>query len=296
MTALKDEAGGGRRVGRLHRWTAAVQAGLAVPFIVVGGLQLDQFRATANADLGFDPAGLFAMPLDIAAAKRADSDAGFVLRTVQSHVARAGGVLSVSIANGLPLDSQSRETRVVRAGAPAAVRVHTTRVSPGYLDTMGIPLLRGRGITSDDQAGTEPVVVITQALATRVFPNEEPVGARLTFALDGSHAPVDPRWPHRSVPSAQQTFTVVGVTADLVDAYLGPPEPQLFVPLAQHPTPQVYVIARSSAGPQAMSSAFESAVGGLYPTRTFSVPMSSLASAWCEGAGLSSSSGRYGPR
>ena len=86
---------------------------------------------------------------------------------------------------------------------------------------MRVPLLRGRGITSDDQTGSEPVVVITQALALRLFPNEEPVGARLKFALDGSHAPVDPRWPHRSVPSAEQTFTVVGVTADLVDAYWG---------------------------------------------------------------------------
>ena len=108
MMALKDEAGAGRRVGRLHRWTAAVQAGIAVPFIVIGAVQLDQFRATANADLGFDPIGLFAMPLDLSSAKRGDGDAEFVLRTIQSDLARASGVLSVSTANGLPLDLQSR--------------------------------------------------------------------------------------------------------------------------------------------------------------------------------------------
>ena len=154
-------------------------------------------------------------------------------------------VASVSIANGLPLDPQSRQTRVAGDG-DAVVRAHTTRVSPGYLDTMRIPLLRGRGITSDDQTGSEPVVVITRRWRR--------VSSRTTSRLaHGSGL----RWTAAMPRSIRggligrcrrgQTFTVVGVTADLVDAYLGPPEPQLFVPLAQHPTPQVYVIARSSA-------------------------------------------------
>ncbi len=264
MSALKDDAGGGRRVGRMHRWTAALQAGIAVPFLVVGAVQLEQFRATAAADLGFDPAGLFALPLDLAAANPRSGDAEFVLRSVQAQLAQTNGVASVSLANGLPLDSDSRHTRVSHPDAAAPVRAHTTRVSAGHLKTMGIPLLRGRDITTDDRAGGEPVVLISQALATRLFANGEAVGQRLTFAMTGSHTSGDIRWAQQSLPSAEQTFTVIGITADVVDAYIGPAEPQLFVPLAQHPAARVYVIARSSAAPQAMASAFESALTGLY--------------------------------
>jgi predicted permease len=268
MAALKDEAGGGgRRVGRIHRWTVAVQVGLAVPFLVVCGVQLDQFHKSALADLGFDPAGLFAVPLDLSASTRADGNAAFVLRTVQSQLEQASGVSSVSVANGLPLDAQPRITRVVRDGAPAAIRVRTvTRVLPGYFETMGVRIARGRGISAGDRAGSEPVVLISQALASRLFPDEEPVGQRLTFALDGAQAPLEGRWEQRSAPGLAQTFTVIGVTEDLVDAWLGPPQrrPQLFVPLAQHPATYVYVIARSAAALQTMTAAVERSVTGLY--------------------------------
>ena len=190
------------------------------------------------------------MPLDLSSAKRGDGDAEFVLRTIQSDLARASGRrLSVSTANGLPLDLQSRHTRVAGDGGSTVVRAHTTRVSPGYLDTMRVPLLRGRGITPDDQTGSEPVVVITRALALRLFPNDEPVGARLKFALDGSQAPVGS--PMASSVGAlwlSRRSPLLALRPMSVDAYLGPPEPQLFVPLAQHATPQVYVIVTECRG------------------------------------------------
>jgi hypothetical protein len=130
---------------------------------------------------------------------------------------------------------------------------------------MGISVARGRGVTEADGTGSELVVVISQALADRLFPQGDALGQRLTFPLEGTSAPVDLRWPHQSVPSAAQTFTVVGVTSDLVDAYLGPPALQVFVPLAQHPAQQVYAIARSSASQQSMTAAFQNALTGLLP-------------------------------
>lgn len=264
LAALKDEiGGGGHRVGRVHRWTAAVQAGIAVPFLVVGAVQLDQFRITATADLGYDPRGIFAVPLDLSAARLRGGD-DLVLRTIETALEQVAGVSAVAASNGLPLDMQARPTRVVREGAPAPVRAHTTRVSPDYLAMLGVPIVRGRGITADDRAGSEPVVVISQALADRVFPDGDPLGQRLTFALEGTNAPVDLRWPHQSVPSSAQSFIVVGVTADLVDAYLGPPQPQLFVPLAQHPARHVYAIARSSASALSMTTAVQNVLTGVY--------------------------------
>ncbi len=264
MAALKDDAGGGgRRVGRVHRLTAALQAGFAVPFLVICGVMLDQIRTTATLDLGFEPAGLFYVPLDVSLAARDGGDAAFLLRTAQEHLGRAGGVTSVAVADGLPLDGDYRAARVtpgvptartvrggvVGDGAAAVVRAETTGVSAGYLDTIGARILRGRGIAAGDQAGSERVVVISEPLAARLFPDAEPIGEQLSFALEGG---------------TPQTWTVVGVSADLVASQLGAAQPQLFVALAQHPASRVFLIARSRAATAAMVPAFENALAGFH--------------------------------
>jgi predicted permease len=243
--ALKDEAGGGRRrVGRVHRMTAALQAGFAVPFLVICGVMLDQVRVTATLDLGFETSGLYFVPLDLGT----DASGGnpdFLLRAAQSNLQQAAGVSSVAIADGVPLDSSYRVTRVAREGASSIFRAHTTRISPAYLQTVGGRVTRGREFTADDRAGAEPVVILSEPLATQLFPEESPLGHRLTLALEGDNT---------------QTCTVVGVAADHVGSHLGTAEPQIFVPLAQHATSRVLVIARSAAPKAAMVSVFEDAL------------------------------------
>src|SRR6185312_3125591 len=66
ISALKDDAGaGGLRVGRVHRFTAALQVAIAVPLLVLGGISLDRVRSTAFADLGFESDLLYAAPLEL---------------------------------------------------------------------------------------------------------------------------------------------------------------------------------------------------------------------------------------
>jgi putative ABC transport system permease protein len=251
VSALKDEAGGGgRRVGRVHRLTAAIQAGLAVPFLVIGGVKLDQVRKTAAADVGFETKGLFAATVDLNAGGHAEKDAPFLFRTVQENLAQAAGVQSVTLADGLPLDFRYRFVRVGREGAATLVRAHTTRVGENYFETMGIRMLRGRGFVRDDRSGSEPVVVLSEPLALQLFSGTEPVGQRLEFAMEGS---------------SKQLFTVVGVTADVVTSQMGTERPQLFVPLSQHPAARVILIARASSSDVAMASAFKNAVGEVDP-------------------------------
>src|SRR4030095_2307270 len=68
ISALKDDAGaGGLRVGRVHRFTAALQVAIAVPLLVISGIGLDRVRSTAIADLGFESDLLYAAPLFLAA-------------------------------------------------------------------------------------------------------------------------------------------------------------------------------------------------------------------------------------
>ena len=258
LAALKnDSSGGGRRVGRLQRLTAAAQAGLAVPFLVIGGIKLDQARVTAMADLGFTPHGLYAVRLNLSAIGKTDDDRERFVRTVREHLAQAHGVVSVSEADGVPLDFIYRDTRVSPEGESAFVAAHTTRVGARYFDTLGIRLLAGRAIDVNDRTGAEPVVMLSEPLARQLFPAGDPLGTRVTFALAGHE---------------RRTYTVVGVTADLVSTQMGNPRPQLFVSLAQNPASTVLAIARGAAADPSMRSAFESALAQAHRQSSGQVP------------------------
>jgi hypothetical protein len=261
ISSLKDDAGaGGFRAGRVHRLTAALQVAIAVPLIVMSGMSLDRFRATATADLGFESDLLYAAPLKLEGA--ANETARFRIRSVREHLEQASGVASATVADGLPLDFGGRSARVSRQVdahvAPRLVAVHVTRVGAGYLGTMGIPLLRGRGFTVDDRAGAEMVTVISKPLADTLFPNAEAaeaVGTRLTFGA-GEETP--------------HTLTIVGVTGDFPTAQMSTERPQLLLPLAQHPSPNLFLVARSAAGapPAQLTAALENAVRDLGPDVT----------------------------
>jgi hypothetical protein len=245
LSALKnDSAGSGRRVGWLQRLTAAAQAGIAVPFLVICGVQFDQARVTAFTDVGFKPQGLYAARFNLSAIGKTEDDRRLFVRTLQENLAQAPGVASVSVADGVPLDFIYRDTRIARDGESAFVPAHTTRVGAGYLETLGARLLAGRTIDANDREGAERVVVLSEPLARQLFPASDPIGQRVVFALPGHE---------------RQTYTVVGVTADLVSTQMGNPRPQLFVSLAQHPASSVLAIARGAASDPSVRRAFENA-------------------------------------
>jgi putative ABC transport system permease protein len=186
-------------------------------------------------------------------------------------------VASVTVADGLPLDFRYRITRVSLETdantAPKFVSVHVTRVGDGYLNTMGIPLLRGRTFAPDDGAGAEMVTVISNTLADQLYPDgdaAEAIGKRVTFLAPGDEG------------KAQHTLTIVGVTADFPTSQMSTERAQLLVPLAQHPdvrrdavpvdddrggAPTVMIVARSAAGEPAMqvTAALENAIRELDP-------------------------------
>ena len=252
ISALKDDAGaGGRRAGRVQRVTAALQVAIAVPLMVMSGISLDRVRSTATADLGFAEDLLFAVPLKVDDAKIANADSR--IRSVRDDLARAKGVAAATLADGLPLDNRDRGARTALQPevneAPKFVQVHVTRVDNDYLNTMGIPLLRGRVFAADDRAGTEPVTIISKTLAEKLFPNAEAgqaVGKRLIFGND---------------EKTTQTLTVVGVSSDFPTAQMNSPREQLLLPLAQQPSQELFLIARRTPGepPQKMTATLENA-------------------------------------
>lgn len=270
LAALKNDTAGSRRVGRLQRLTAAAQAGLAVPFLVISGVQFDQARVAALTDTGFQPKGLYAGRYELSAVATSEDARALFVRSVQDNLSDAPGITSVSVADGVPLDFIYRNTRIAPVayaqdgplsaeggGEQGFVTAHTTRMAPGYLETIGTRLLAGRAIEATDRPGGERVVLLSQPLALQLFPTGNPIGRRVTFALGGDE---------------RQVYTVVGVTADLVSTQFGNPRPQLFVALAQHPAASILVVARGRAGDPSVRRAFENAtedglrqIGGMAP-------------------------------
>jgi predicted permease len=250
LAALKNAPAGGARVGRLQRLTAALQAGIAVPFLVIGGIHIDRARVTALADTGFEPRGLYATRLNLSGIAKTEEERQLFVRTVQENLTRAPGVVSVSMADGVPLDFNDRFTSVARDGDSTFVVAHTTRVGAGYLEALGIRLLAGRTIDASDRAGAERVVVLSEPLARRLFPAGDPMGNRVVFELAGNE---------------RETYTVVGITGDLVSTQMGNPRPQLFVSLAQHPASTVLAIARAAAPGPSVRQAFENAITDANP-------------------------------
>lgn len=249
LSVLKDDTGGGGlRAGRVHRLTTALQAAIAVPLLVLSGMSLDRVRSTATGDLGFEADSLYAAPLAL--------DATGLTRATGT-LAQAGGVASVTVADGLPLDFRYRLSRVSLPvppnEAPRLVAAHVTRVGDGYLDTLGITLLRGRGFTASDGPGAERVTLISRTLAALLFPDADPadaLGRRVVFGT-----------PDQDVPPP--TLTIVGVTADFPTSQMSTERAQLLLPLAQYANvmrdsvrvlddygsgPQLLLVARGAAG------------------------------------------------
>jgi putative ABC transport system permease protein len=290
ISALKDDAGaGGIRAGRVHRFTAALQVAIAVPLLVMSGISLDRVRSTATADLGFESDLLYAAPLFLDAGPESGTarDIDFRIRSLRDNLARASGVASVTVADGLPLFRSHDTTVSLQAEdnvAPTLVHVDVTRVGDGYLNTMGIPLLSGRDFSDDDSAGSERVAIVSKALADRLFPNAgaagtiAAVGRRLTF-----RAPVDDG-SERAAGDDDTTpppVTIIGVTGDF-PSQMDTERTQLLLPLVQdlntrrnsvrtdesgNRLPNLLLIARSAAGeqPGKITAALENVVRELDP-------------------------------
>lgn len=134
------------------------------------------------------------------------------------------GVESVSATVGLPMSvigsngSYAVEGKHTFAPGQKLPHANFRLTSPGYFETMGVPLVRGRDFAPTDTYDTEFVAIISAALAAESFPNEDPIGKRVQCGLD-----------------SPEPMTIVGVVGDIREWPGDAPAPELYMPIAQHP-------------------------------------------------------------
>lgn len=229
MAAMKDDAGGGgTHTIRVHRVAAMVQIGVAVPFLVVSGVMLDRVR---TADFGFPTEGIAGARLPKPAGD--EREATFAIRRVRDNLQQANGVRAVALADGMPIDFDYRLFRVASTSSKQFVTAHVTRVGENFLETVHVPLLRGRTITAEDRVRATPVAVISQPLADLLFPGKEPIGEQVTRTLEEGR---------------EEQYTVIGVSGDFATSQLTTERPQILLPLPEQLPSTVHLIARGAPG------------------------------------------------
>ena len=249
--AMKDDAGGGGRLTiRVHKVAAMIQVGIAVPFLVISGVMIDRVR---TADYGFPTDGLAGTRLP--KPEGTPQEATFAIRRVRDNLQQASGVQSVALADGMPIDFDYREFRIGSKSGDRFATAHVTHVGENFLETVGAPLLKGRTITAEDRLGAAKVAVISQPLADLLFPGMEPIGERVTVAVEETR---------------DEEFTIVGVTADFATSQLTTMRTQILLPLPEVLPSSVHLIARGAPGDEPkLRSALEIALRelGVQPLR-----------------------------
>ncbi len=202
---------GGRRVApgsRLRDALVVVELALAMTLLLGATLLGRSFIQLLDTDLGIDTEHVVAVPLTLPATRYTlDSRLAFYGQ-IETGLRALPGVDQVSATNVLPIGGGSTVMGVVVDGrAPNASEegrfADWRAVRPGIFETLGVPLLRGRGFQAADVGAEQPVVVISQGLAERLLPGEDPLGERLALWED-----------------PERLHTIIGVVADLNDIQL----------------------------------------------------------------------------
>jgi predicted permease len=266
VSSLKEAPGGsGRRAGRIHRFAASAQTGVAFTLLVVCGLFVRALGVLDQKDLGFEPAGLLTTRMDLSnEGLESQEMAELFMDRVREAVAAVPGVSSVALADGIPLDLVGNFTGVARLDQPddvaGRVTVEFTKVGGGFFENIGTSILRGRGIEATDDQESELVMVITESLATRLWPGEEAVGRRVRSGMS------------REGP---REFTVVGVVEEVASSRAAESWPNIFVSLKQNYTPRVMVVIRGPEDPGSIYRSIQNALVALDDDLPFPVIVSS---------------------
>jgi len=189
--SLAQEATGTRRKEKERAVLVVVEVALCVGLLVGAGLLARSFWSVLDVDPGFDTSHTVSMSLALPDARYPENEdlTGFVRRAVE-QVEAIPQVESAAITTLLPLDGSTARLglRLLDTGTPEEEQKSSViwrAVSPGIFSTLGIPLLRGRGLSDADfRADAPAVVIINQAMAQRHWPEENPLGKRIELGYN----------------------------------------------------------------------------------------------------------------
>jgi putative ABC transport system permease protein len=247
---------------RLRHASIVTQLALSLMLIVGASLLIQSVVRLQGVDPGFETVGRMTLSYSAPRLRYQDvAQLATLADRVREQVGQAPGVLAAGVSQALPFAPGAIWFQAVTRTDPHALsnlaelpHVHYNVVSAGYAEALGAPLVAGRTFNAHDSATSPAVVVINQALASRFFANEDPIGQSLWVG----HAQALPTLPRR---------TIVGVVGDARwDALDTPAGPEAWVPFSQQPSGDevlrtMYVLFHASGDPTAAMPGVRARIG-----------------------------------
>lgn len=203
---LKQQVGEPARIGRLSRFFAPrhilvmIQIALSLVLLFSAGLFLRGALAAAALNPGFVSAGDIVSELDFSLVKKSPAASRQTVFRMLERVRQLPGVQVAALGSQLPYGDSTNTRRVMPANAampndpkapdPGAGSLYTS-ITPGYFETIGVKILRGRDFTqaeAENEKGRK-IAIVDEELAKKIFPNVDPIGQHLRFVTppsDGS--------------------------------------------------------------------------------------------------------------
>jgi putative ABC transport system permease protein len=258
--ALREQTRGSTAgSARLRATLVVTQVGLALVLLIGAGLLSQTFLRLRHQETGFATEGLLAVratnyrPGTRAERSRALSQ---FHEQVLERLRSLPGIVSAAASNGIPYTRTSKD----RSAAPLRVRgiandeaklslpLSGADVSPGFFETLGIPLLAGRGVDARDTTDSPMVVIVNQRAAETLWPGHDAIGQELYWGVDE--------------PSGENPYCrVVGVVGN-VRHLAGESDDglELYYPYTQYPITNVYYVLRTRGEPLAHAAAVREAI------------------------------------
>jgi len=251
-------AGSGRQ--SIRGALVVVQLALSLALLTGAGLLARTFWNLISVEPGFDSTSVMTMEVLLPRPKYQDPVRRAelftqIVETLQNNplVTAAGGSTNLPLSNTNMAFGFYREGMTPDQDAPFIANVRG--ITPGYFRTLAIPLMRGRAFTPADRTGSQPVVVINDAMRRKFWPDQDPLGQQI------------------SITRGRTTIwrEIVGIVGDIRHAGLGAePEPEVYMPYAHDPFFFLRIAVRSSAQPDVLAGAMRAAVWAVDPAQPVS--------------------------
>jgi predicted permease len=231
--------------GRLRSALVVVSVALAMLLLVGAGLVGTSFLRLMRVDLGFDPEHVLVASISLPAERYANDRIASFHAEAMRRIAAIPGVRAAGMVNIAPFAGGNTAIPFTIVGrAPAQPGEYSQAswrsVTPGYFAALGIRLKRGRLLDESDAEQGMPVIVISDTMAHRFWPGEDPVGKQIQ--------------PQR----ARRAFTVVGVVNDIRTQTLADePAPVMYLPYRQVSLRSMWLTVRAVGAPASVAPAVQ---------------------------------------
>jgi putative ABC transport system permease protein len=237
--AMRQTRGVDPRRARAQQMVVIAEVALCLVLLMGAGLLLESFRRVLSVNPGFREDHLVTMQVSLPSSYSTDSRVMGFFREITARLSAMPGVSGASAVSSLPISGGDGQGDINIEGYPAESgdppAASFRRPLPNYFRVMGIPLVRGREFSEDDDAQHPPVMIISENMARRFWPNADPIGQHVKIG------------PMNNLPWR----TVVGVVKDVRHNGLDvEPRFATYEPLAQQPWASVAVAIRTQGDPR----------------------------------------------